>query len=256
MSFTPSLAGFPEADLPTMSTPWILYRLYKLNTSSADFLRYLHSLIRHDEVDQYLTSLRGSELARLVDFLGEVRALLSVLRPVTKRALQTLSATSANDNVSRQCLHKLQAICAHRAILPSSYIISNDLVRVGGHPIAVGGISDVWKGTYRGMRVSIKCLRVPRNDDQALKKVGIQCGTSLSRLLKNTCGFAVIFQRGRYAEKAEAPEHRPFHRRYNKSFANRFGVDAKRNSVGVRREKPRCEADQPCESPPVIALDR
>jgi len=84
-SFAPSLSGHPEADLPTMSTPWILHRLYKLDISSARFLRHLHSLLRHDEEEQYLTGLRGSELARLVDFLDEVPTLPSTPCPVINR---------------------------------------------------------------------------------------------------------------------------------------------------------------------------
>ena len=118
-----------------MSTPWILYRLYTLNTSSADFLRYFHSLILRDDVEEYLTSLQGPQLARLVDFLDKVRTLPSALCPILKQALQTLSARSAHDNISRQCLRKLQAICAHRAILPQSYAVSGNPARVGGHPI-------------------------------------------------------------------------------------------------------------------------
>jgi hypothetical protein len=58
-----------------MSTPWILHRLYSLDASSLDFSRHLYCLIRHDEEDRYLTSLQGPQLARLVDFLDEVRAL-------------------------------------------------------------------------------------------------------------------------------------------------------------------------------------
>ena len=54
-------------------------------------------------------------------------------------------------------------------------------------------------------------------------------------------GTTVILRRGRYVEKVEAPKCRPFHRRHNKSFANRFGVDAERNSDGVRREKSKRE---------------
>ena len=70
-----------------MFTPWILYRLYTLNTSSADFLRYLHSLIRRDDVEQYLTSLQGPELARLVEFLDKVPTLPFALCPVIKQTL-------------------------------------------------------------------------------------------------------------------------------------------------------------------------
>jgi len=66
----------PLDELTTMSTPWILHRLYTLDPSSLDFLRHLYCLIQHDEEDQYLSSLQGPELTRLVDFLDEVRALL------------------------------------------------------------------------------------------------------------------------------------------------------------------------------------
>ena len=60
--------------------------------------------------------------------------------------------------------------------------------------------------------------------------------------------LVVIYQNDRHMEKVKTPERRPFHRRYIKSFANRFGVDAQRNSCGVCQEKPGCEADQPRES--------
>ena len=171
-----------------MSTPWILHRLYTLDPSSLDFLRHLYCLIQHDEEDQYLSSLQGPELTRLVDFLDEVRALLLAFFPATKRALQALSAISTNDKVSRQCLRKLQAICGHRAVLPSSYIISNEVTRVGDGPIALGPIADVWEGDHRGKRVSIKSLRVSLDDDETLKKVRVPYGTSSLRLLKKICG--------------------------------------------------------------------
>ena len=187
MSFALSLSGLPRTDLPTMSTPWILHRLYKLDTSSAAFLSHLRSLIRHDGREQCLTNLQGPELGQLVDFLDKVRTLPSTLCPVIKQVLQTLGAISAHDDVYRQCLHKLQAIRVHRATLPHSYIASDNLARVGDHPIAPGEITDAWEGTYRRRRVRIECLKAPPNDEQSLKKVCIRCGPSLSRLLKNAC---------------------------------------------------------------------
>ena len=76
-----------EADPPTMSPSQImLQHLYSLDTSS-DISRLIYGLIRYDEEDQYLSSLRGSELVRLVDFLDEVRTLLSVFCLVMKQAL-------------------------------------------------------------------------------------------------------------------------------------------------------------------------
>ena len=202
----------PRGDLPTMSTPWLLHHLRTLDTSSLDFLRYLHCLIRHDEEDQYLTSLQGSQLTELVDFLDHVRALPSTFCPLTKRGLQTLNVISANDGVSQQCLHKLQAICGHYTILPSSYIASGKISRLGDGPIALSAIADVWGGTHDGKKVTIKCFRVPLSDKQAFKKVRVLYGIFHRVHSGIPVDAAVILQRGRRLEKVETPEYRPFHR--------------------------------------------
>ena len=110
---------------------------------------------------------------------------------------QALNAISVNDDISRQCLHRLQAICGHHATLPLSYIVSGEVTRVGDGPIALGAIADTWEGTYRGKKVSIKSLKVLLNDDQTLKEVRVQYGVSLSRPLKNTCGH--------YSHSSERP---------------------------------------------------
>jgi len=157
-----------------MSTSQVLQYLYSLDTSSPDLPRYLYCLIRHDEEEQYLSSLQGLELGRLVDFLDEVCTLPYAFRPVSKRVLQALGIISVTDDVSRQCLHKLQAICGHHMTLPSSYNISGDLARVGHYPIANGGFADVWEGTHNGRRVCIKCPRVCVQDLQAVTQVRIQ----------------------------------------------------------------------------------
>ena len=155
-----------------MSASWILHRIYSLDTPPLDLLRpYIYCLIRHDEEDQYLSSLQGPRLARLVDFLNKVCTLHAAFFPVTKRAPQIISAIPADDDLFRQCLHKLQAICGHRATLPSSYIISGEFARVGDGPIASGDTADIWEGTYCGEKVAIRSLKVTLSDDRTLDKV-------------------------------------------------------------------------------------
>ena len=107
-------SGLLEADPPTVSIPWILHCLYSLDTSSLDFLRNLYSLFRHDEEELCLTNLRGTEPARLMDSLDGVCTFPSAFHQLTKQTPQTLSIISANRDVSRQCLRKLQEICSHR----------------------------------------------------------------------------------------------------------------------------------------------
>jgi len=101
-------------------------------------------------------------------------ALLLSSLAVHEIALQAISAIPTTDEASWQWLHKLQAICGDHATLPSSYIISHGLVRVGDHPIASGGSADVWEGTHGDRRVCVKVLRISVNDGQSLAKVRIR----------------------------------------------------------------------------------
>ena len=68
--------------------------------------------------------------------------------------------------------------------------------------------------------------------------------------------LAVILRSGHYVETVETPEHRPFRWSYNKSFPNRLGVGAERNSDGVHPEKSGYGSDQLGESFLVILPDR
>ena len=156
-------------------TPQFLRCLYSLDAASPRFLRHIHCLIQHDKEEQYLSSLQGSELAQLVDFLDEVCALPPAFRPVMEQILQTLNAIPTTEDVFRQCLHKLQVICGHHMTLPSSYSISGKLTKVGDYPVSLdGGSADVWKGTHNGRSVCIKCPRVSEEDLQAVTEVRAQ----------------------------------------------------------------------------------
>ena len=168
-----------------MSASRILQHLYSLNTSSPGIARFIYGLILQDEKEQYLATLQGSELARLIDFLDEVRVLLSTFHLVTNRILQVLGAIASPDDVSRQCLRKLQAVCSGSMTLPSSYTISGDLSRIGDKPAAYGGFADVWEGTHCNTKVCIKALRVTLNDDPILAKVrtGTPCFASTEQYL-------------------------------------------------------------------------
>ena len=80
--------GIPEAHPPAMPASQVLQYLYSLDPSSPDFSRYLYRFILDDEEERYSSNLQKPELARLVDFLDEVRSLHSDFhRPVTKQIL-------------------------------------------------------------------------------------------------------------------------------------------------------------------------
>lgn len=144
---TRATCGILWADPPIMSTSQLLQQLYPLDTSSQSFLRILFALIRKDEHEQYLASLEGAELRRLVDFLDVA-----------------LCSIPPCDDVFRQSLRKLRHICGAHATLPSSHIINGDLTKTGIGPYAYGGFADVWKGEHDGKEVCIKMPRISLND--------------------------------------------------------------------------------------------
>ena len=157
-----------------MATSQVLQHLYSLDASSPDIPLYLYCLIENDAQERYLAGLRGSELTRLVDFLEEVRALPSVIFRSMNRTVQVLDVIPNTDDVSRRCLHKLQDICNHHKVLPSSYIVSGDLVKAGSHPTTSGGFSNVWEGTYNHKKVCIKCVMITQQNRQAVEKVRLR----------------------------------------------------------------------------------
>ena len=64
-----------RTDSLAMTTSQVLTHLYSLDTSSPEFSRHLHRLIKNDEEEGYLSTLQGPELLKLVDFLDGVRSL-------------------------------------------------------------------------------------------------------------------------------------------------------------------------------------
>ena len=179
--------GIPAIDPFAMPTSQILRHLYSLDTSSPDFSRYLYHLIQSDGEDHYLLDLQGSDLIRLVDFLDKVRVPPSASLQLTEQASQALTIIPTADDVSRLCLHKLQAICSHHGILPSSHIISGGLTKLGDYPVASGGFAEVWEGMYKKTKVCIKCPRINTRDRQDIEKVNDLHGTPIPRLLNGTC---------------------------------------------------------------------
>ena len=58
-----------------MSASDILRHMYSLDISSPGISDLIYRLIRRDKEERYLSTLQGSELARLVGFFDKVRTL-------------------------------------------------------------------------------------------------------------------------------------------------------------------------------------
>jgi len=54
----------------------------------------------------------------------------------------------------------LRKMCREHKRLPSSYVITDNLNRIGEYPYGGGGSADVWRGVYRDAMVAIKVVRI------------------------------------------------------------------------------------------------
>ena len=110
-------------------------------------------------------SLQGDEAQRLIDFLDRVSKPCSPCFNNSAHHTQVLMRLCPdNDNkLWKRCLRLLSKICKAQSIIPSSYILQRELIRVG-RVRCHGGSADVSDGEYLGGLVAIKLLKVNGRD--------------------------------------------------------------------------------------------
>ena len=248
------VAGFPAVGSTMGNTSRILQRLYSLDISSPDFLRYLHCLIQHDEEERYLTNLKEPELTRLLDFLDKVRAIPPNFRQLRDIPLQALDTIPTTDDVVPECLEKLQAICADRCTLPSSCIISDELVRVDGSPIIIDDGCGLWKGTYCDKDVYVISSDIPVEGYGKKTKVRTRRRVSSPRVLIDILGCLVAHQDNHFVKKINSPERRSFRWRNNASYATYCGTNVGYEPGRVPRETSGSESDRIGESSSIYCV--
>ena len=89
-------------------------------------------------------------------------SLASFLVLILPKVLDTLDPASP---AFRRCLGELRHICGTRTILPPSYTLSSQDLEVGLHPVAADGSGDLYMGTFNGLRVCVKRVRIHSKDN-------------------------------------------------------------------------------------------
>lgn len=86
--------------------------------------------------------------------------------------LKVLSSLEQENPVWKQGLHALSEVSCYIGQPPSPLVLSDGLRKEGTIPANCGTHADVWRGSYNGLRVAIKSLRVYDTEDiQALIQV-------------------------------------------------------------------------------------
>ena len=75
----------------------------------------------------------------------------------------TLPELNGNSKLRKQCLHLLYKVCKTCELLPTPYLLRQELIRVGNISCS-GGFADVSDGEYLGHRVAIKHLKLRENE--------------------------------------------------------------------------------------------
>ena len=139
--------------------------IFSLDTSSAEGLSNISTLVRSPSKIAMARSLRGDDAQRLINLIDRVSD--SRRRPHDRMLLlmigQLLTLSHLDEKPSRRFSRLLYKICKTCGILPTSYVIQLELTHVGEFGWS-GGFADVSKAEHQGRPVAIKHLRIGTND--------------------------------------------------------------------------------------------
>jgi len=150
-----------------------LRQLGLLDGSSPEFHDQLTDILDGEEYARCVMDIQGGDLARLVDYLDEVRCRAPLPCPSLKppQALDTLHPTSP---VFHRCLRELKHVCGIRAVLPTSCTPSSPLTIIGRQPIALTSSGDLYEGrTLEGSKVRINRVRVCSQEGPTLYQTAV-----------------------------------------------------------------------------------
>ena len=115
-------------------------------------------------------SFQGNEAQRIVDFLDRVSNLCFSYPSSLRCRAQVLEGLLLDDKLRQRGLRLLSKICKAHGIIPTSYILQEELIHVG-RVHCYGGSADVSDGKYSGRPVAIKHLKVTEEDTGGIYKV-------------------------------------------------------------------------------------
>ncbi|KAF9642915.1 hypothetical protein BDM02DRAFT_1816935 [Thelephora ganbajun] len=133
-----------------------LRRLHRLDASSPNFHDQLNNVLYGEEYVQCVSDLMNDDLVWLVDYLDN-----------------TLDRVGLSILVSRKCLRELRSICGTTAMLPTSYTLSTDLLKIDPSPFVLGCFGNLYRGSLNGSRACVK--RMPAYPEDASKRAPKVC---------------------------------------------------------------------------------
>ncbi|KAF9651394.1 kinase-like protein [Thelephora ganbajun] len=126
--------------------------IYTMEITSNECLTEVRSLLSCRSNINITRNFRGNEAQMFINFLDGV-----------------LARSCLDDKLRQRGLRLLSKICKARSIIPSSYVLQQELVYIG-RVYYRGGFADVSNGEYLGRPVAIKCLRASEGGSNRIFK--------------------------------------------------------------------------------------
>ena len=171
--------------------------IYSTDITSSECLSEVLSLLNCPSRIAVARSLQGSEAQTFIDFLDRVSTKLhaSCLGDLGRQT-QILVQSCLDGKLRQRCLQLLSKICKARKIVPTSYILQQELIHIG-RVYYQSWFADVNDGEYLGCPVAIKRLRMEGDSDSIFKVLatdlmhynhsGFYSGFAGRSLVGNTC---------------------------------------------------------------------
>jgi hypothetical protein len=147
--------------------------IYSTEITSNECLSEVLSLLSCPSRIAVARSLRENEAQTFIDFLDRVSTKLHApCLGDLGRQTQILVRSRLDGKPWQRCLRLLSKICKASRIVPTSYILQQELIRVG-RVRYYGGFADVSDGDYLGCPVAIKRLKMEGDSDRLFKVLAI-----------------------------------------------------------------------------------
>ena len=144
--------------------------IYPMEITSNECISQIESLLSCPSKITLARSIQGTEAQTFIDFLDQVgRSYILCLGNLRRRA-QVLARSCLESKLQQRGLRLLSKICKAHRIVPSSYILRQELVRVEW-VYCKSRFADVSHGEYSGRPVAIKDLKIDKGGADTTFKV-------------------------------------------------------------------------------------
>ena len=168
-----------------------------METTSNECLAKVRSLLNCKSEMNVARGFRGDEAQTFIDFIDRVSKSCAPCFDNLGCQTKVLARSHLDKKLRQRGLLLLSKICKPNGIVPTSYVLQEELIRVGRLHHR-GGPADVSEGEYLGFPggpVAIKCLKMNEGDSDRTFKVPLinftcyYCSTSTKRLCREVIGW-------------------------------------------------------------------